>query len=559
MSNKRHVTSIDGFTVRRRDAQGVVSGSKKLGTGNLGVPSQFLRAGEAVDEQPIKQGHHLAPAKPIPGMLQRPELPEPVTKEEEVELPKLSRSEIDESLDSIDGDTPAKPKRRRRLRLSKKKIILFVVALFLVTGVYFGAKILLNSSKVFSGSIFDLLGQGATLKADENGRTNILVFGTSEDDPSHKNAGADLTDSIMIVSIDQKNKNAAMISVPRDLWVKYGGSCSNGFEGKINAVYQCGAENGSEADGAHKLMGIVGESFGLEIQYYAHVNYTVVRDTVNAVGGVDITVDSDDPRGILDRNFDWACHMQCYYVKWPNGPAHLDGDHALALARARNAAGGYGLGGGNFDREQYQQKIIVALKKKASSAGTLANPVAVSNILDALGNNVRTSFSASEVKTLINLANEIPDASIKSISLVETGHAVMTTGNINGQSTVIPKAGNYDFSEIQSYIRSKLPKAGGEVSESAKVVVLNGSDMSGLAGKKATELENAGIENVSTGDTPTSAAYGDFVWYDLSEGKAPKTLTKLKTILGKEATGTALPTGVQSDADFVIIVGNGVN
>jgi len=556
MSKQRQATSIDGFTVRRRDTQGMVSGSKKLGTGNLAVPGHFLRNGSEIADQP-KNAAHLAPAKHVPGMLQRNELPEPVVEEEKT-LSSLSRSEIDQSLDAID-QTPSKPKRKRRFRLSKKKVALFVVALFLITGLYFGVKILLNSSKVFSGNIFDLLGQGAVLKADEDGRTNILVFGTSEDDPSHRDAGGDLTDSIMILSLDQKNKNAAMISVPRDLWVKYGEGCSNGYEGKINAVYQCGAENGSESDGARMLMDIVGESFGFEMHYYAHVNYTVVRDTVNAVGGVDITIDSDDPRGILDRNFDWACRMQCYYVKWPNGPAHLDGDHALALARARNAAGGYGLGGGNFDREQYQQKILVALKKKAASAGTLANPVAVSNILDALGNNVRTSFNAGEVKTLMNLANELPDSSIKSISLVETGKAVVTTGNVNGQSTVIPKAGTYDFSDIQSYIRSKLPKANGEIGESAQIEVLNGSDMGGLAGKKASQLEEAGLENVSTGDTPTSAAYGDFVWYDLSDGKAPKTLTKLKTVLGKEAAGTTLPTGVQSDADFVIIVGNGVN
>lgn len=556
MSKQRQATSIDGFTVRRRDAQGVVSGSKKLGTGNLAVPSQFLRAGGDVAGQ-SKNTAQLAPAKPIPGMLQRSdELPQPVTKEEE--LPKLSRSEIDQSLDSID-DTPVKPKRLRRFRFNKKKVALFVVALFLIVGAYFGVKLLINSSKVFSGSIFDLLGQGAVLKADENGRTNILIFGTSEDDPSHRDAGGDLTDSIMIVSLDQKNKNAAMISVPRDLWVKYGGGCSNGYEGKINALYQCGAEDGSEADGANKLMSVVSDSFGLEMHYYAHVNYTVVRDTVNAVGGVDITIDSDDPRGILDRNFDWMCRFQCHYVKWPNGPAHLNGDQALALARARNANGGYGLGGGNFDREQYQQKIIVALKKKAASAGTLANPVAVSNILDALGNNVRTSFNAGEVKTLINLANELPDSKIKSISLVDPGQAVVTTGNVNGQSSVIPTAGTYDFSEVQSYIRSKLPKANGEVGESPSVEVLNGSDMGGLAGKKASELEEAGIENVSTGDTATNPAYGDFVWYDLSDGKAPKTLSKLKTVLGKEAAGTTLPTGVQSDADFVIIVGNGVN
>lgn len=559
MNNRRQATSIDGFTVRRRNTQDMVSGSKKLGTGNLAVPSQFLRG---ADGRTLEQssGPHQASTKPIPGMLQRSsDLPLPAVKEEKEELPTLSRSEIDESLDSID-ETPHKPKRTRRfIRLSKKRVALFVVALVLIVGGYFGVKLVMTGSKLFSGNIFDLLGQGAVLKADERGRTNILIFGTSEDDPSHEDAGGDLTDSIMIVSLDQKNKNAAMISVPRDLWVKYGEACSNGFEGKINAVYQCGAENGNEADGARKLMDIVGDSFGMEMQYYAHVNYTVVRDTVNAVGGVDITIESDDPRGILDRNFDWACKFQCNYVKWPNGPAHLDGDHALALARARNAAGGYGLGGGNFDREQYQQKIIVALKEKAASAGTLANPVAVSNILDALGSNVRTSFSAGEVKTLINLANEMPSTSIKSISLVEAGSAVVTTGMVSGQSAVSPKTGTYDFSEIQSYIRSKLPSQDGQAIESTKVVVMNGSDIQGHAGKKAAELRASGIENVSIADTPTDVAYGDFVWYDLSDGKAPKTVSKLKSILGKEAAGTILPTGVQSDADFVIIVGNGVN
>lgn len=554
MNNKRPTHSIDGFTVRRRSAPTQAPGASKLGTGPLAVPGQFLRSG---DRAPKTEAHQVA--KPVPGMLQRTnELPQPDLKEKEA-VPKLSRSEIDQSLDSID-DSPIPHKRRRRLpRFSKKRVALFVVAVVLIAAGYFGFKLLATSSKLFSGNIFDLLGAGAQLKEDDKGRTNILIFGTSEDDPSHEDAGGDLTDSIMIVSLDQEKKNAVMISVPRDLWVKYGEACLSGFEGKINVVYECGASNGSEPEGAKKLMDVVGESFGLEMHYYAHVNYTVVRDTVNAVGGVDITIDSDDPRGILDRNFDWQCRMQCYYVKWPNGPAHLDGDHALALARARNAAGGYGLSGGNFDREQYQQKILVALKDKAASAGTLANPVAVSNILDALGNNVRTSFSAAEVKTLINLANEMPSSKIKSVSLVTPGDAVVTTGNVNGQSVVRPIAGIYDFSEIQSYIQSKMPREDGEIGEAAEVQVLNGSDMGGIAGKKKDELERAGITNISTGDTDTSSAYGDFVWYDLSDGKAPKTLSKLKSVLGREPAGTVLPTGVQSDADFVIILGNGVN
>ena len=523
---------MDGFVPRR---SGQVGAARPNLNEKPAIPGQFL------------QNSDNAPRRVIGEELPKPQTVAPTAS--------ISKRELSEQLNALDNEEPKKP--RRRLRgLTKKRIAMIVLVIALLFGLYFGIKVFMTSSKLFSGSIFDLLGGGTALKTDQYGRSNILVFGTSEDDPAHKDAGADLTDSIMIISVDQKAKNAVMISVPRDLWVKYGEACMSGYEGKINVVYECGADGGNEPAGAKKLMETVGESFGVDIQYYAHVNYTVVRDTVNAVGGVTVQIDSDDPRGILDRNFDWQCKFKCYYVKWPNGPAHLNGDQALALARARNAAGGYGLGGGNFDREQYQQKIIMALKDKAASAGTLANPVAVSGILDALGDNVRTNFSAGEVKTLISLAGDIPSASIKRVSLVEPGKAVLTTGNVGGQSVVRPVAGIYDFEQVQRFVRQKLTVSHTN-SEEPSIEVLNGSDYGGLAVKKAAELEAAGFTNVSTGDTETDSAYGDYVWYDLSGGKKPKALTKLKSILGSSPSGTVLPGGVQSDADFVIIVGNG--
>lgn len=532
MQNRRRQQTIDGFVPRR--------------SGRLGEPAAPL------SQRPAIPGQFLRRQTTVPrSNIGSDTLPKPTTGS-------ISTSELSESLRALDNEQPQKTPRRRRFRLTKRKVVTALVVLLLLGGLYFGIKIVMTSGKLFSGSIFDLLGSGATLKTDEYGRSNILVFGTSEDDPSHEDTGANLTDSIMIISVDQKTKNAVMISVPRDLWVKYGEACMSGYEGKVNVVYECGADGANEPDGAKKLMDIVGTNFGIDIQYYAHVNYTVVRDTVNAVGGVTVEIDSDDPRGILDRNFDWTCKYRCYYVKWPNGPATLNGDQALALARARNAAGGYGLGGGNFDREQYQQKIIVALKDKAASAGTLANPVAVSGILDALGENVRTNFSAGEVKTLITLAGEIPSASIKRVSLIDPGKAVLTTGNVSGQSVVRPVAGIYDFSEVKRFVRAKLTISSTS-SEEASIEVLNGSDYGGLAGKKAAELTAAGFGDVSTGDTDRDSAYDDYVWYDLSGGKKPSALSKLKSVLGSNPTGTVLPGNVQSEADFVIIVGNGAN
>ena len=582
MDHKRNQNqSIDGFALRRRTPQ---SGTTQpLASDNMHVPERFLHDGSL--PRPVAKQPQQAQLQRPPEPMQRPMLdttakaPEPQKKYDPT-AQGLRRAEIDASLNSIDEPDNTKKSRRHRggkggrggWRPSKKffkRVIIIFLVLIVLLGLYVGIKAFIASSKVFKGNIFDLLGQGQQLKTDQYGRSNILVFGTSEDDPDHEDAGADLTDSIMIISLDQKNKNAAMVSIPRDLWVDYGKGCSAGYEGKINALYQCYAgENGTkdEAAGANALKKEIGDDFGIDIQYYAHVNYTVVKQVVDAVGGVDVDIKGNGavPRGveegsILDRNFDWKCRYQCYYVKYSPGVHHLDGEHALYLARARNDPGlypGYGLAQGNFDREKNQQKILTALKTKATSAGTLSNPVAVTGIIDALGDNVRTNFTGPEVKTLTSLGKDIPSDKIKSISLVEPGNMMMTTGNISGQSIVKPVAGINDFSEIQSYVRGKLNALNGQ--EQGDIEVLNGSTSMGVASAKAKELKAEGIGVTSVGDTDANN-YPEISWYDLSGGKLPKTSAKIKETLGVEAAGTTLPAGVQSSADFVIIIGDGAN
>lgn len=471
----------------------------------------------------------------------------------------VTRQEIDESLRAIDREQPDKPKKRWLSRSQMGKLLMAIAIILIIVGVVVGFKLIFASGNIFSGNILDVF-TSKPLKKDSMGRSNILVFGTSEDDPSHleDGSGAQLTDSLMVLSLDQTKKNAVMFSVPRDLWVDYGQSCMAGFEGKINAFYECAAEGTSEQNGAKELKRLIGETFGLDIQYYAKVNYTAVKDAVNAVGGITVDIDSDDPRGIYDPNFDWVCNNQCDMVKYPNGPAKLDGDHALALARARNANGGYGLGGGNFDREQYQQKIIIAMKEKAVSAGTIANPVTVSKLIDSLGDNIRTNFETGEVRTLVDLAGQINKDSIRSISLVKEGKSLVTTSMYGGQSIVQPVAGIDNFSQIRSYLASQM---GGETGtdEDATIEVLNGSDRSGVASRKQSQLASQGIVVTSIGDTETQASFEPLQWYDLTAGAKPQTAKKLSQALGMPRSGTSLPDGVQSEADFVIIIGNGSN
>ena len=464
-------------------------------------------------------------------------------------------------IDLPDDEPKAKTKKRFRLRKPSRKtvkrIIIVLVILLLVGLGYFAYKFFTTGNKIFKGNPLNaILSQGKDLKTDINGRSNILIFGTSEDDPQHD--GADLTDSIMLMSVDQKKKDAFMVSIPRDLYVDYGQACLSGYKGKINVVYICNKDQGEEA-GQTALRKKVGEVLGLDVQYAVHINYTVLRQAVDAVGGITVVIESKDPRGILDRNFDWDCPGgagKCYNVKYPNGPAQLNGKQALYLARARGAdplGRTYGLPQANFDREVYQRKILIALKDKAVSAGTLANPIAVSNLLDALGNNVRTNFDADEIKTLVKIGQDIKNENIRSVSLNDPEKPLVITGNINGESIVKPSAGLTAYGEIQSTIKAYSTNDYA-VLEKAVIAVLNASGPVGSAQTKADEIKQNGLTVKVVGNAPAALGTSPIQLFDQSGGKKPETLKKLEKILNAKAN-TTIPAGLGSDADFVIVIG----
>lgn len=521
MSNKHN--SIDGFSLRRRDT------SKVRNLGDEPVPAKFLKNSAVTSPDQKAQTIKTTSSG-------------------------LKRSDIDESLKKFE-DKPRKQKKRLSWKSIKRffKILLIIIVLI---GGFLAIKAFIASSKIFNGNLFDVF-SSQPLKQDANGRSNILIFGTSEDDP-HLHEGAALTDSIMIVSVDQNKKIAAITSVPRDLWVKYDDSCEFGYQGKINVVYECADSNKKEGQysekGAVSLRKKVGEVYGLDIQYSIFVGYKAVQQAVDAIGGIDITINSSDPRGVLDRNFDWECNYKCYYVKYPNGPAHLDGKHALALSRARNDSGGYGLSRGNFDREVNQQKILVALRNKASSAGTLTNPVAATQLIDSLGNNIRTNFVSGEIKTLINLARDINEKKIDRFSLADENPGLLTTGMVEGQSVVRPTAGVFDYSAIRAYMVRRLTQDEA-TKENARIVILNGSGRAGAAKVMKDDLVAKGFNVVSLGDATVSPQYGSVAIYKLSTTEQPATTAKLKRTLKTTVTTGALPYGMTVDGDFVVIVG----
>ena len=375
--------------------------------------------------------------------------------------------------EKAEAETDVKSKKQTTKKSDKNKVPLWakivmialsVILVLIITAMTLMYMLLSHSTAVFKGNPMDIL-ISSELKKDENGQTNFLIFGTSEDAKGH--GGQELTDSILVASINQEYKSAKVFSVPRDLWVNYSVagsepmSCTVGDRGKINATYLCALEeykNSMSVSNAKDAASLyfakkISEVTGLSMHYYVAADWGAVKMIVDKIGGIDVDVYADDEDGIHDscQNIDLKKGM--YY--------NMNGDLAMKLARARNAActpGDYGLSRSNFDREINQQRIMNAIKNKVSSIGILMNPGQVMSIIDVLGDNLRTNIVMSEVRTLIDFGTKL-EGGIQSISTVDQ----FGTGRIGLSSVVIPAGAStysegslYNYTNFQKYLRSQI-------------------------------------------------------------------------------------------------------
>jgi polyisoprenyl-teichoic acid--peptidoglycan teichoic acid transferase len=326
-------------------------------------------------------------------------------------------------------------KERKLLKRSLAIFFVTVLAAFIFISVWDMRNISSASQKVFgSGSIFDLMSR-QPLKGSETGRVNVLLVGYSVDDPGHP--AATLTDSIILLSMSTTSKKGYMLSIPRDLYVKI----PQAGYAKINEAYQDG--------GMPVLEQIISTNFNVPIDYYALINYASVRDTVNALGGVTVTITSPDPRGLYDPNI--SPH-DGGPLQLSNGPQTLNGQTALNLTRARgDAYGSYGFPQADFDRTQHQRQVLTAIKDKLNWKLVL-NPVKNQKILNAVADNVKTDVQATEARSLFGLFNSIPSSSLQSLSLRTLGGQNYLTSYKTpyGQSALVPSAGLSDYSQIDT-------------------------------------------------------------------------------------------------------------
>lgn len=234
-------------------------------------------------------------------------------------------------------------------------------------------------------------------------RINILLLGMRG--LGENGEGQLLSDTLIILSIKKPTGQVALISIPRDIYLKIW--CAQEKE-KINFAYAYGG-----FDCAKKTVSYLS---GLYIDYAVSSNFGAFKEIVDALGGISLYL--PEP---FEEDFQWAkeggIDDEHWLVKefdgeerWvfclPQGENILDGKTALYYVRSRYSTD-------DFDRMHRQQQVLLAIKEKALSLGVLANPVKIYNLLDILGKNIKTDMSLTDIGNLINLASDLDMKNIK--------------------------------------------------------------------------------------------------------------------------------------------------
>jgi LCP family protein required for cell wall assembly len=303
----------------------------------------------------------------------------------------------------VEYQTPRGSGRRWRRITVIVAAALAVLAVAGVTGIWLYGRSLnhnLQRTDAFAGVPSDRPSQSVT------GAQNILLLGSDSRDPD--TTATSRTDTIMLLHLDADHKHAYVISIPRDTWV-YVPASANGKNGntmaKINAAYAWG--------GTPLVVQTVEKFTGVRMDHVVLIDFAGFQQVVDALGGVDMYIDQTIK----------SIHPP--YRTFTKGTQHLDGAEALDYVRQR-----YQFATGDFARERHQQEFLVDLMRKASSTGTLADPVKLNAFLQAVTKSVTVDKSFD----LVSAAFDLRGLRADDVTFLSSPSVGTTT--INGQSVV---------------------------------------------------------------------------------------------------------------------------
>lgn len=356
-------------------------------------------------------------------------------------------------------------------------------------------------------------------------RINVLLMGVDQRDDEREWGIPPRTDTMIVLSIDPVLKSAAMISFPRDLWVRIPGY----GEDRINVAYRFGELNQTRVEGGGPGVAArtIEQNFGLRVPYYATVDFRGFEDVVNTVGGLVIDVRrpiKDDEYPTKDYGFE-----RVYFAP---GPQVMDGPLALKYARTRHADS-------DFGRMARQQQVLLALRDRALRLNMLPR---LPTLLDQGTRSVQTNLSTTELLSLARLTSEIENAAVG--TLVIDNQLVTSAPGV--AAILVPK---------RDAIRTAIAKALADprlLREAGRVEIVSSPARAQLARQIADHLAGQGLQNVrqTTSTQPEAEATSVYLFAD-----KPRSLDALVRALNLSEQNVLAGAPEESQSDIRLVLG----
>ncbi len=431
------------------------------------------------------------------------------------------------------------------LKLILKLFLIVILFLALFVAV-FSYEMFSAGQKIFSGqeqnSIIKQLKELVfnpieELRGEKGNRINILFLGIGGE--GHN--GGELTDTIMIASIKPQEKEAALLSFPRDMYVQIP---ETNINTKINAIKIFGDRN-TKKNGIDLIKKVANEISGLDIHYYIQLDFQGFTKIIDDLGGIDVYLKT----GINDPTYpNFNRGYDPFYIE--QGWHRLDGATALKVARSRHSTMG------DFDRIERQQTIIKSSKQKSFEKYSKFDIIAFKNILNSLSNNLKTDIQLKELPRFYKIAKEIKNHQITA-EIIDTKIYLNRT-HVGMGYTLQAKDDNYNQikSLSENIFNLEISQERIELirKEGADIEIRNGTGTLDLANKVARDLEELGYDIINSTNINLPELSGVQL-YDNAKEQKPNTLEFLKEKFN--AVIIEMPHDKSSRADFVIVLGRG--
>lgn len=336
---------------------------------------------------------------------------------------------------------PAAPGKKPRSRRRKGCLIgcLSVLALFIILLVILipvGSRVLAFGSAISTQAPLS----SQTGYVGGSNRVNLLIMGYG----GGGHDGAYLTDSMEVISLIPSSHHTTLISVPRDLWVQI--PPNSGQYAKLNYAYVYGSNNGKNPVGGGTMATQkISTITGLDVKYWATIDFTGFETFINAIGGVEVCV-PDSFSSLYPANDDPNINASWITIHFNKGCQHMDGKTAIEYSRAREAINNPAEGS-DFARSKRQQLVMQAAIGKLRS---ISNWPSLYNALGSLQKAVHTNLSLADLG-FFAMKMDLKDAHHADLS---NNNVLTDATSSDGQDILLPV--NNNWQAVVDYIKQNL-------------------------------------------------------------------------------------------------------